>query len=565
MTPPRSPITGSNAEETSPLLRKTSHDPSPSYGAQISSATTGAVGDVESEGSSGACDPSSSTAGQDETRNYDGIPEVRKRLKYIMPALAIGVFLSAADQTIIMSSYGKIGSDLKALNSTSWVATAYFLTLTSFQPLYGKLSDIFGRQPALLSAYAIFGVGCALCGLSQTIGQLISARALAGIGGGGMTTVVSILLSDVVALRDRGTFQGYINIVYAAGAALGAPLGGFFVDSIGWQWSFLCQVPLAFIALVSVYFTLDLPPTEDADWRAKLRRIDFLGAFVLVASLFTLLLGLDRGSNITWKSPVTAGLLSASALLFIAFILVETKVATEPFAPGRIIFEKSLLACYLCNFFSLGGWLSTLFYLPLYYQAVDGVSAAQAGARLMPAILAAVTGSLFAGFVMKKTGRYLTLTVVAYMMLLWGFVPILLFTGLVSTSTAGSSIGLAICGFGNGIVARASTADQAVATACSYLFRSLGSVLGLAISATVVQQSLRTHLRAALSNGSEADKIIEHARQSLDYIKTLDPVTRDVVRHCYGAATRAGFFLNACFVAGAALSAFFVGEHRLSR
>ncbi len=115
------------------------------------------------------------------------------------------------------------------------------------------------------------------------------------------------------------------------------------------------------------------------------------------------------------------------------------------------------------------------------------------------------------------------------------------------------------------LVARASTADQAVATACSYLFRSLGSVLGLSVSSTVVQQSLRTHLRAALSSGKEADKIIEHARQSLDYIKTLDPATRELVRHSYGAATRAGFFLNACIVAGAAISAFFIKEHKLSR
>jgi MFS family permease len=131
-----------------------------------------------------------------------------------------------ADGTIIVASYGKIGSDLGALNQTSWIANAYFLSLTAFQPLYGKLSDIFGRKSCLLFAYFIFGTGCLFCGIAQDINQLILARAYAGIGGGGMTTIVSIILSDVVTLRERGQWQGYINIFYALGASSGAPLGG---------------------------------------------------------------------------------------------------------------------------------------------------------------------------------------------------------------------------------------------------------------------------------------------------------------------------------------------------
>jgi MFS family permease len=154
-----------------------------------------------------------------------------------------------------MASYGQIGSDLKALNLTSWIATSYFLTLTSFQPLYGKLSDIFGRKPCLLFGYAVFGIGCLGCGLARNINQLIAARVCShivscldhvmltifeqvfqGIGGGGMTTVVSILMSDIVPLRDRGLWQGIINIIYATGAGTGAPLGGILADYIGWRW-----------------------------------------------------------------------------------------------------------------------------------------------------------------------------------------------------------------------------------------------------------------------------------------------------------------------------------------
>lgn len=192
---------------------------------------------------------------QDDSTNrleqYQGLPDVKKQLKFILPAVSVGVFLSACDQTIIISSYGRIGSELKALNNTSWIATAYLLSITSFQPLYGKISDIFGRKPALLSAYAIFGVGCLFCGLARDMNELIAARAFAGIGGGGMTTVVSILLSDIIPLRERGTWQGIINLIFAAGSGTGAPLGrsrisakpgadddigGFLADSVGWRW-----------------------------------------------------------------------------------------------------------------------------------------------------------------------------------------------------------------------------------------------------------------------------------------------------------------------------------------
>ncbi|MCJ1341756.1 hypothetical protein MMC09_007053 [Bachmanniomyces sp. S44760] len=516
--------------------------------------------------------------GQDEdesaTEQYQGMPEVKAKLKYIVPAIAIGIFLSAGDQTIIVSSYGKIGSELHALNNTSWIATAYFLTLTSFQPLYGKLSDIFGRKNALLFGYAVFGIGCLFCGLARNMNELVAARAFAGIGGGGMTTVVSIMMSDIVPLRERGTWQGIINIIYASGAGIGAPLGGILADSIGWRWAFLGQFPMCVVAFAAVAIVLKLPKAESSDWKAMLRKVDFLGALVLVCAVFTLLLGLDRGSNLAWSAPIAYVPLVISLPLFALFVLVEQKYATNPFAPGRIIFDKSLFACYLCNFFSFAGWLSALFYIPLFFQAVDGFTATQAGVRLLPGIAAGVSGSLFGGIVMQKTGKYYWMTVIAYTTLTVGMVPILLFTGLLGNSTWGISIGLVMCGFSNGIgvttsliglIANASRDDQAVATACSYLFRSLGSVIGLSLSATVVQQSLRMQLRDRLKSGKDAEEIVKSVRESLDYIKTLEPDVREIVRQCYGTATRAGFGLMLGIVAFAMFSSFFIREKKLSR
>ncbi|KAI5206361.1 MFS general substrate transporter [Aureobasidium subglaciale] len=561
------------ASETSPLLGKQAPKPiDPSNGIAPDSAVANGV-IAEGEGEDGEA-LERQTSLEERQKQYEGQPEMRKKMKVIFPALTIGVLLSAADQTIIVSSYGKIGSELKALNNVSWIATAYFLTLTSFQPLYGKMSDIFGRKSCLLFAYAVFGIGCLFCGLAQDMNQLIAARAFAGIGGGGMTTVVSILMSDAVPLRERGKWQGYVNIIYATGAGTGAPLGGILADSIGWRWAFLGQVPLCVLAFVVVSLVLKLPKMEQTDWKVKLRRIDFFGAAILIGAVFTLLLALDRGSNVSWKANITIISISLSIPLFILFILVEMKVAAEPFAPGHIIFNRSLFACYLCNFFSFSGWLAALFYIPLYFQAVDGLTATQAGVRLIPGIIAGVSGSLFGGFYMQRTGKFYYLTVIAYTCLVVGMTFVFLFSGFVVNSTLGMIIGMCICGFSNGIgvtstliglIANASREDQAVATACSYLFRSLGSVFGVSVSATLANQALRNHLASALSSGDAAAEITERVRESLAYINTLKPGVRALVRECYAQSTRAAFSLEIGLVAGAALSAWFIREKALSR
>lgn len=561
----------SEATETSPLLRKPSDVLSKPVTVPDGALPNGSGAD---EQVNGAVKRGDDEENQDHVTEYQGMPEVKARLKYILPAIAIGIFLAAADQTLIVTMYGKIGSDLKALNKTSWVSTAYFLTLTSFQPLYGKLSDIFGRKSALLFGYAIFGIGCLFCGLARDMNELIAARAFAGIGGGGMTTVVSILMSDIVPLRERGTWQGIINIIYAAGAGCGAPLGGILADLFSWRWAFLAQAPMCALAFLSVTFVLRLPRRESAGWKKKLARVDFIGAFVLVSAVFTMLLGLDRGSNVSWSIPITIASLSVSFVLFILFALVEQRFAAEPFAPSRIIWDRSLVACYFCNFFSFAGYLSLIFYLPLFFQAVNGYTATQASLRLLPTIISGVSGSLFGGLLMQKTGKYYWLTVIAYTMLFGGVLVVMLFSDFVANTYYGIAVGLVLTGFGNGIgvtssliglISNAAQADQAVATACSYLFRTLGSVVGLALSATVVQQSLRNQLEDQLNNGDDAEEVVQRVRQSLDYIKTLPPEVRQIVRECYSHATRDGFCLMLGMVFFAMLSAYFVRERRLGK
>lgn len=394
--------------------------------------------------------------------------------------------------------------------------------------------------------------------------ELIAARAFAGIGAGGMTTVVSIIMGDIVPLRERGTWQGIINIIFAIGSGSGAPLGGLLADYASWRWAFLAQAPLCGLAILGVSFILKLPRKEISDWKTKLQRIDFAGAFVLVAAVFCLIFGLDRGANEQWTNLNAIVPLCLSLPLFVLFVIVELKIALEPLAPGHIIFERSLMACYLCNFFAFAGWMGVIFYVPLFYQAVDELGASDAGLRLLPGIIASVCGSLSGGLIMQKTGRYYWLTAAAYTVLTLGIIPIILCTGLLVNSTWGISVGLAAGGFGAGIgvtttltalIATASSDDQAVATACSYLFRSMGSVVGLSLTATVVQQSLRTQLSKRLENGEDANTIERHVRESLRYINTLAPETQQMVRECYGRATRNGYILVACTLAfGAATS-----------
>lgn len=348
-------------------------------------------------------------------------------------------------------------------------------------------------------------------------------------------------------------------------------------DSIGWRWAFLAQGPLCLIAFIAVLLALHLPKNDSTNWKKKLGRIDFIGALSLVSAVFTLLLALDRGSNLGWQATITWVSLVVSIPLFLVFFVVEIRVAQEPFAPGHIIFARNMLPLYLCNFFAFGGWLAAIFYVPLYWQAVDDISATGAGLRLIPSIVFGTSGSLFGGIYMKKTGRYYWLTVISYSCLVLGMVLVTLTSGVLTDNNLLIIIGMCINGFSNGIgvtstliglIANATHEDQAIATACSYLFRSLGSVFGVSLSATVNNHALRKNLAKEIPKlglpEKEAVEIADRVRQSLAYLRQLKPDIRAVVAHCYAESTTAAFVVEIGLVAGAAISAWVIHEKALS-
>ncbi|KAI0448719.1 MFS multidrug transporter [Xylaria acuta] len=499
-------------------------------------------------------------------------PKPTVKMAVVILPLSIGVFLVGLDNTVTIATYGKMGSDLQALSSTSWIATSFFLTLTTFQPLYGKLSDIFGCKPCLLFAYAVFGLGCLGCGVARDIVELSIARAVAGAGGGGMNALASILITDFVSLRDRAVWQGYFSVMYTAGMSAGAPLGGFFVDSVGWRWAFIIQCPIALLAFISVYLVLNMPRTDHSHWSAKFLRIDFIGASTLVSAVFLLLFGLDNGSNEGWGKRITVVPLALAPVLFAMFVLVEAKVAKEPFAPGRVIFDAPLLAAYGANFFGFAGQMGVLFFIALFFQAALGMSATLSGLVFLPSTFSVVFGSVGGGFVMKRTGRFYWLTLTGYCLLLLGIIPMVL--GVGQKSAAIAVIGLSILIFGHNIsiattviavIANAAPGDTAVAIACSYLFRSLGTTIGVSISTATLQQMLRVNLAQELGGEDRASEIEEKVRQSLDYIRRLDPDVANVVRKCYAIATQWAFIPIAVFAALAIASSLFIKEKKLDR
>ena len=295
---------------------------------------------------------------------------------------------------------------------------------------------------------------------------------------------------------------------------------------------------------------LALPKPKSEHWVARLRRVDFPGALVLVAAIALLLVGLDQGSNTSWSSPLVITCLALSVPLFGVFLLVEHRFAAEPFAPSRIIFERSLFAAFMCNLWSFAGWFFVLYYIPLFFQAVEGVSAAAAGVRLLPGIIGGVIGSVAGGLIMQRSGRYYLLTVIGYGLLTAASLIIFLSLGVIARSNVGIYVALVLGSFGNGvgvttsliaIIANAAPEDQAVATACSYLFRSLGSVMGLSTLAAITQQFLRDRLQSELHSDKNAEWIVRNVRESLDFVKTLAPEVQAVVRKAYGSAITTSF------------------------
>lgn len=408
-----------------------------------------------------------------------------------------------------------------------------------------------------------------MCGLAKNQRAIIIGRVIAGLGGGGVNSISTFVASDLVPLRRRGLIQGYGNLCYGVGSGLGGLFGGWINDTIGWRWAFLIQVPIILVSATLVFFSVHVPVKETN--KSRIKRVDFLGAATLVVSLVLLLLGLNSGGNIVpWTHPLVLVSLPLSLVFFLAFIYVEDQVVSEPIIPVRLCMHRTVASACLTNWFATMAIYAMLFYGPIYFQ-ITGSSATKAGARLMPNSVGVAFGSVGAGWVMRKTGRYRWLNVVLQICMVTSA------TLITATMDENLPIWPAFIyffleGFGYGgmltttLIALISAVDhehQAVITSASYAFRSTGSTIGITVASTVFQNVLKEQLWARFGGWKDAAKIIPRIRDSIDEVKRLPPAWQTGVIEVYMQALRGVWVTMLGLAILAAAVSLFMKEHVL--
>lgn len=438
----------------------------------------------------------------------------------------------------------------------------------AFQPLSGRLTDIFSRRAGLIVSNVFFALGNLLCGLATTQWAIIVGRVVAGVGGGGLTAIATFVASDHVPLRKRGVVQGLGNLCYGLGAGLGGVFGGWVNDTWGWRFAFLAQVPLTTISAVAVFFLV--PGAITKVDKSPFKRVDFLGAITLVVSLVLFLLAVNSGGNtVAWTHPLVLVSLPLSAMCFAFFIYVEDKRAAEPIIPVRLLLHRTVAAACLINWFLTMAVFGFLFYGPIYFQ-IRGLTTTQAGARLIPQSVGSATGSLGVGLIMKATGRYYLLNLGVESIFLLAAVLISTFT--LTTPAWVPFIYFFLGGVGYGgmltitllaLISAVDHAHQAVITSASYAFRSTGSTLGVTITSAVFQNTLKLRLWATFGDRKDAAQIIARVRDSLDEIARLPPDWRPGVLDCYMLALRAVFLTTLSMAVLGCVASWFMREHTL--
>lgn len=466
----------------------------------------------------------------------------------IVSVLLIGSLISNADSSLLFATHPIIASEFDALRDSSWLMTSFGLAQAATQPLYGKLSDIYGRKYTLLFAYTLFGLGCALVGVGTSMSNLILGRIISGAGSSGMTTLVSILITDLVPLRDVARWRSYVNIVATTGRSIGGPLGGWLTDTVGWRWSFLGQVPLTGIAIFLISITLPSRLSHRVDKEtlgSKFARIDFVGATFMTLSILSLLVPLEiGGSRIPWSSPAIVILFLGAAVFGGIFLAVEGWVSKEPIVPLSLLRQRDILVPSSVMAFQSAAQIGLMFTVPLYFQVTAGASNTTAGAHLFPAVAGNALGGVLSGSIIYRTGRYKVLILIATILSSTGYLLLILFwhgrTDLLE------SLYIFPGGFGMGIVQSAlfisvqaaiDPAFTAIATSTLYVTSSIGFLAGMAGVSAVLQQVLRTGLTYRLTKlglgSDERGVIIEQALADVHYIDKAAPPIASAVLDSY--------------------------------
>ena len=425
----------------------------------------------------------------------------KQRLWIILASLMLGTVLAALDGTIVNTALPTIAGKLNGFSSYAWVGTAYILTGTIATPILGKLGDLFGRRLIVLSAIGIFVAGSLLCGVSQNMTQLIVARGVQGLGGGGIQALTFAILGDLVSPRDRGRYMGLYTGIYAASAVVGPLLGGWMISHFAWEWIFLINLPVGAVAFLAISATLKVP------FRRRETRIDFLGAALLSGCLGSLILALEQGRD-GWTKATVLALSAAAVVLLLLFVAQESRTP-EPIIPLHLFKNRVFVIAS-----SMGFCAGTLAYgagafLPLQFQDANFVTPTRAGLYLVPLMIGVMIGSAYGGRRISATGRYKIVPLVGLGLAIIGVTSISKIT-----STSGFwwlAVPMLFIGVGNGStftttsIAVQNAIDPreiGISTATLTAIRTLGGSLGLAIYGTVFATVVKHELRYRVPEGS---------------------------------------------------------------
>ena len=428
----------------------------------------------------------------------------------ILGAILLALFLFALDQTVVGTALPVIVTDLHGNDLYVWVVTIYLLTSTISGPIYGKLSDLFGRRPIIIFAVSLFLIASVLSGLSQSMEQLILFRGLQGLGGGAIFPVALAVVADLYTPSERGKYLGLFGAVFGVSFLIGPAIGGLITDTVGWHWIFFVNVPIGLISLVIISRLLPAIKRPDAA-----RNIDYLGAAVFAVAISLILIGLTNKGTGEWTDPAVGGLILAGLLITAVFIWIESRAA-DPIVPLGLFRIRNFSVSVTAMFFAAFGFFGAVIFLPRWLQTVGGASATISGYNLLPLVGGLIVSATMSGQIVARTGKYKILMLVSLVMLAVGLVlmtnltaetprPVLWFWMVI----AGLGIGPSFAVFTLVVQNSVNAARIGVATASLTFFQQIGGTIGLTFAGSLLATRLVSEIPKQLVAAGVPQQVVD--------------------------------------------------------